>query len=170
MATKRVRYLIAAGALVATLGAAAVTLSSAADPDSGSDAAAARQPVVITTEGVDGPPGVFELTPRDAGTLERDSGTESSVWSERVVQRKGQRVAITTGVQTLDGKRGQLKIRFRIGWVEARGGRHVGTGTWKVLRGTGQYARMAGSGRSRGEWSESGPWSGRSDGFVSVRR
>ncbi len=55
--------------------------------------------------------------------------------------RKGQRVAITDGVETLVGERGTLKLRFRIPWVEAGVGFTSGTGTWKVVRGTGQYAR-----------------------------
>lgn len=179
MRTKRIRYPIAGGALVATLGAvaAAVALSSAAGPDSGadavSDAEAAGQRVMIETDGVDGPgPGGFDLIPQESGALERDSGTESSVWNDRVVLRKGQRVVITKGVETLAGERGTLKLRFRIGWVEAGSGQHVGTGTWKVVRGTGQYAKVTGGGRSGGVWSERGPmpWSGRSDGFLAVQQ
>jgi hypothetical protein len=62
--------------------------------------------------------------------------------------REGQSVAIYDPiVETLKGKRGTLVIRSRIEYVDAGTGYHVGTGTWKVVRGTGRYARITGGGR-----------------------
>jgi hypothetical protein len=88
---------------------------------------------------------------------------------ERVVMREGQRVAIYDSiVETFKGKRGTLVIRSRIEYVEAGSGYHVGTGTWKVVRGTGQYARIAGGGRRGDVYLDSGPWSGRTEGFFTL--
>jgi hypothetical protein len=134
---------------------------------------AAKQRVAIVTYGAEANPNAarFLLTPLQAGALKRDSGTGSAVLSnERVVMREGQRVAIYDSVvETLKGKRGTLVIRSRIEWVEAGSGYHIGTGTWKVMRGTGQYVRAAGSGRRGDVYLDSGPWSGRNEGFLTLR-
>jgi hypothetical protein len=59
-------------------------------------------------------------------------------------------------------------IRYRSEYVDAGNGYHVGTGTWKVVRGTGQYAKITGGGRSGNVWLEGG-WSSRDEGFLTVR-
>lgn len=131
---------------------------------------AAKQRVAIVSYGTEANPNVarFLFAPLQAGPLRRDSGTGSADLSnERVVMRGGQRVAIYDSVvETFKGKRGTLVIRSRIEWVEAGSGYHIGTGTWKVVRGTGQYARAAGSGRRGDVYLDSGPWSGRNEGFL----
>jgi hypothetical protein len=145
---------------------AAVTLTSvaAAGPD------AAKQRVAIMTKGVANTPSParFVLTPLQAGAFKRDSGTTgASQPHERVVMRAGQRVSIYDAiVETLKGKRGTLVIRSRIEYVDAGNGYHVGTGTWKVVRGTGQYAGVAGGGRRGDVWLDRGPWSGNNEGFL----
>ena len=102
--------------------------------------------------------GTFVLTPLQAGPLKRDSGTIDSNWLSiigRDVMRDGQKVTIYDGaVTTLTGKRGTLTIRDRNEWVDLA---HDGNGdgendgiafsTWKVVRGTGQYAGIVGKGR-----------------------
>jgi hypothetical protein len=144
--------------------AAAVTLSSvaAAGPD------AAKQRVVITSQAsrtTQTPP--FVLTPLQAGGLKRDSGTQTAGSpSVRTAMRGGQRVEIYDIVGTLKGKRGNLVIQYRTEYVDGGNGYHVGTGTWKVLRGTGQYAQVTGGGRSGTVWLDRGPWSSRSEGFL----
>ena len=131
--------------LVALAAAVTLTSAAAAGPD------AAKQRVALASHGAGANPNAakFALTPLQAGTLKRDSGTGSAVLSdERVVMREGQRVAIYDSiVETFKGKLGTLVIRSRIEYVEAGSGYHVGTGTWKVVRGTGQYARVTGGGR-----------------------
>jgi hypothetical protein len=83
--------------------------------------------------------------------------------------REGQRVAIYDSiVETLKGKRGSLVIRSRIEYVDAGNGYHVGTGTWKVARGTGQYAQITGGGRRGDVYLDRGPWSGRNEGFLTL--
>jgi hypothetical protein len=144
--------------------AAAVTLSSvaSAEPD------AAKQRVVITSQAshtTQASP--FVLTPLQAGALKRDSGTQTAGSSSgRSVMREGQRVEIYDSVGTLKGKLGSLVIRYRTEYVDGGNGYHVGTGTWKILRGTGHYAQITGGGRSGTVWLDRGPWSSRSEGFL----
>ena len=60
-------------------------------------------------------------------------------------------------------------IRYRSEWVEAGNGYHVATGTWKVVRGTGQYAGVTGGGRGATVWLEStDDWSSRMEGFLTL--
>jgi hypothetical protein len=152
--------------LVALAATAALASTAAAGPD------AAKQRVAIVSSGGGANPnaGKFALTPLQAGAIERDSGTGSAAGiDERVVMRDGQRVAVYDSiVETFKGKRGTLVIRSRIEYVEAGSGYHVGTGTWKVVRGTGQYAQIVGGGRRGDVYRDSGPWSGRNEGFLSL--
>jgi len=146
---------------------AAVTLTSVAA--AGPDAAKQRVAIdmkILTEE-------TFVLTPLQAGALKRDSGTITTV--ERVlsmdgrdVMREGQRVTIFyPTIWTLEGKRGTLTIRERSEWVAVGNDDHVAIGTWKVVRGTGQYAELAGSGRS-GHAGVGQPWYARYEGFVTA--
>jgi len=143
--------------------AAAVTLTSlaAATP------AATKQRVVINMKIY--PQKTFKLTALTAGPLLVDSGTISSNWTSipgRRVMRDGQRVTIYNGaVTTLTGKRGSLTIRDRNEWVEVGNDDHIATGTWKVVRGTGQYAGIVGTGRN-GHAGLGSPWYARYEGFL----
>jgi hypothetical protein len=170
MPATRTRLVIAIAGLLTALGAiVAVMLISPAEPSS----EPARQRVAIVTQGVQSDPGsgTFELIPVRAGALKRDSGTERATFDKRIVMREGQTVTITDGVETLEGKRGSLKAHFRIEWVDAGNGYQVATGTWEAMRGTGQYARIAGGGRRGDMWLDRGrgPWSGRAEGFLHGR-
>jgi len=147
--------------------AAAVTLTSvaAAGPE------AAKQRVSFTTQAAQTTtvsPAVF--TPLQAGALKRDSGTQTgAIPPERVVMREGQRVSIYDGVSTFEGKRGSLVTRYRSEWVEAGNGYHVATSTWKVVRGTGQYAGVTGGGRGGSVWLQrTDAWSSRDEGFLTL--
>jgi hypothetical protein len=118
----------------------------------------------------------FVLTPQHFGPLKRDSGTISSNWLSipgNTVIRDGQEVAIYNGsVATLTGKRGTLTIRGPNEWVDlgidANGDGEkdgVAISTWKVVRGTGQYAGVVGKGR--GAHAGLGcPWYARYEGFL----
>jgi len=147
--------------------AAAVTLTSvaAAGPD------AAKQRVMITTQAAETTtvsPAVF--TPLQTGALKRDSGTQTgAIPPERVVMRDGQRVSIYDGVSTFKGKRGTFVSRYHSEWVEAGNGYHVATSTWKVVRGTGQYAGVTGGGRGGSVWLDrTDAWSSRDEGFLTL--
>jgi len=150
--------------------AAAVTLTSvaAAGPD------VAKQRVAIDMKFY--PQVTFVLTPMQAGPLKQDTGKISeSLTSVRGhdVMRDGQRVTIYDGgVITLTGKLGTLTIRDRNEWVElGRDGNGdgetdgIGIGTWKVTRGTGQYAGIVGKGRNA-HIGLGNPWYARYEGFL----
>ncbi len=146
--------------------AAAITLTSvaAAGPD------AARQRVAFESKIL--PSGESVLTPLQNGALEPDSGTMSGNWESvpsHFVMREGQKVDVFDHpvVWTLKGKRGSLTIRERSEWVDVGNGYSVGIGTWKVVRGTGQYAQTAGGGRS-GHAGLGRKWFARYEGFVTL--
>jgi hypothetical protein len=145
--------------------AAAVTLTSVAMAGPG----AARQRVVINMKIY--PQKTFVLTPQQFGTLKRDSGTISSNWTSipgRKVVRDGQEVFIYNGaVTTLTGKRGTLTIRDRNEWVDVGNDDSVAIGTWKVVRGTGQYRGIVGKGRS-GHAGLGSPWYARYEGLLTL--
>jgi hypothetical protein len=138
--------------LVALAAAVTLTTVAAAGPE------AAKQRVAIDMKIA--PKETFVLTPLQSGALKRDSGritTVSQVLSsttDRDVIRDGQKVTIISGaIWTVDGKRGTLTIRERSQWVDVgsdvnRDGQpdSVALGTWKVVRGTDQYAKVAGVG------------------------
>ena len=149
--------------------AAAVTLTSVA----AARPVAAKQRVAIASKGVASVPGgTFVFIPLQPGALKRDSGKGSAAGlpPERVVMRGGQRVSIYDPiVETFRGKRGTMTIRSRIEYVDAANGYHVGTGTWKIARGTGQYAQITGGGRRADVYLDRGPWSGRNEGFLTLR-
>jgi hypothetical protein len=123
------------------------------------------------------PQSTFVLTPLGGVTLERDSGTVSGNWRSlpgRTVTRNGQRVTIYNALWTLEGGRGILTIRERNEWVDIgsdanRDGSNDGValGTWKVVRGTGEYAGLTGSGGS-GHAGLGSVWNARYEGFLTA--
>jgi len=161
-------------ALVALAAAVTLTSVAAAGPQ------AAKQRVAIDMK-ICSPgksQGTFVLTPLQAGPLKRDSGTIDSNWLSiigRDVMRDGQKVTIYDGgVATLTGRRGTLTIRDRNEWVHLeRDGNGDGEndaiaiGTWKVVRGTGQYAGIVGKGRG-GHAGLGCPWYARYEGVLTA--
>jgi hypothetical protein len=153
--------------------AAAVTLTSVAS----AGPAVAKQRVQITMKNL--PNATFVLAPLQVGALKRDSGTVTfgapPNYNARDVIRDGQKVSIYPPVVwALTGKRGTLTIRERNEWVDIGtdgngDGQEDGVafGTWKVVRGTGQYAQIAGGGRS-GHAGLGNPWNARQEGFLTV--
>src|SRR5215203_3520764 len=148
--------------------AAAVTLTSvaAAGPE------AAKQRVVISIK--DPENGTFVLTPKQPGTLKRDSGTVRLRYSQEPdVMREGQNVSVYRNTYTLKGKRGTMSIRERAEFVEVSNEKvagfdftpGVGIGTWKVVSGTGAYAKITGGGRSG---HQGHPWLAQQEGFLPV--
>ena len=154
------RYIV-----LAVLAAAVVTLT----PVASAGPAAAKQRVAVTAEVF----GKAVLDPLQQGVLKRDAGTVGGVLSntpDRVVTREGQKVEIYTSTWTFTGKRGSLTFRERTQWVDvdAGPGYNAATGTWNVVRGTGGYAQVVGSGRSVHIARDASPllWKVRLEGFV----
>ncbi|HLG08918.1 MAG TPA: hypothetical protein VI409_09665 [Gaiellaceae bacterium] len=146
--------------LVAIVAAVTLTSVAAAGPD------AAKQRVAIVMN--DLPDGKFLLSPFQLGAVKSDSGRTSVALSgPNVVMREGQTIEVWRNTWTLTGKRGSLTIRERVEWIDA-GQPFIGTGTWKLVRGTGQYAGIAGSGRSAsaGLNRANGAWFVRYEGFL----
>jgi hypothetical protein len=152
--------------------AAAIILTSAAA--AGSDAA--KQRVAINMKLY--PQKTFVLTPMQAGALKRDTGTINNGLLSipgHEVMRDGQKVWIYNGGEiTLTGKLGTLTIRDRNEWVDVGidgngdGERDsVAISTWKVVRGTGQYAGIGGKGRG-GHAGLGCPWYARYEGLLTV--
>lgn len=149
--------------------AAAVTITAAA----GAGPGATRQRVAIAGHGVAANPKAarWTLTLLGAGALEADTMTETSaLGGSREVMRDGTEFTIYPGiVETLTGKLGTLVIRNHIEYAEAGHGYHVGFMTWKVVRGTGQYAHVTGGGRGGTVWLDSGPWTSNREGLLTSR-
>ena len=148
--------------------AAAVTLASvaAAGPN------AAKQRVMITSQAAQTTQvSPFVLTPLQAGAIKRDSGKliAGSHGTDRVVMREGQEVTIIDAVGTFKGKRGSFVTRTHAEWVDAGNGYNVASATWKVMRGTGQYAKITGGGRAASVWNErTDAWSSHLEGVLTL--
>jgi hypothetical protein len=107
---------------------------------------AGRERIAITT--ASGSSDTFVLIPLASGPIGRDSGTATACcWSRRFVKRDGQAIEIDNPLRTFVGKRGTFTWRGQIEWVDPGNGYSVGTGTWKIVRGTGSYAHLQGHGR-----------------------
>jgi len=147
--------------------AAAVTLTSVAS----AGPAAAKQRVAITARGMShtSPTGRFVLEPLGAGPLELDSGTGTSIIArQRSVVRNGQSAQIITWVTTYGAKRGSFVTHARIEHVDVGNGYNVGTGTWKIVRGTGAYAGITGGGRVANVTPVARPWVERDEGTLTI--
>jgi hypothetical protein len=148
--------------------AAAVMLTSvaAAGPN------AAKQRVMITSQAAQTTlVSPFVLTPLQDGVIKSDSGKliAGSNATDRVVMREGQEVTIVDDVSTFKGKRGSFVTRFHGEWVDAGNGYSVASATWKVMRGTGQYAKLTGGGRGASVWNErTDAWSSHMEGVLTL--
>jgi hypothetical protein len=115
------------------------------------------------------PKKTFALATLQTGALKRDSGTHACPGDPDdlgTVQRDGQEAfRWECRAWMFTGKRGTLVLRSQFTWIEAGGPYNIATGTWKVVRGTGQYAGITGGGRSAQVGGPSG-WLARYQGFL----
>jgi hypothetical protein len=134
---------------------------------------AAKQRVAIDMQGGQS----FTLYSLQAGAVKRDSGPSTVDYqSGGSFMRQGQQVSIYNVTYTLSGKQGSLTIQERNEWVDvsqknARGFDYrpgVAIGTWKVVRGTGAYAKVVGGGRTA-HAGMGKQWFIRLEGFVTLR-
>ena len=144
--------------MVAALIAAVVALTGAVVLASVAAAkhAATKQRVAIAAKLY--PEGTFVFTPLTAGPLKRDSGT----------------ARFDAGTFTFKGKRGTLTIReLREEWVNCGNEEFNGVipavdiGPWNVVRGTGQYKGVTGSGHST-QAGLGNQWYARQTGFLTT--
>jgi hypothetical protein len=143
---------------LAALAALAVTLAAVA----AAGPVAAKQRVAIKENGS------FVLTPLTQGAIKRDTGGASfCCWTERHTMRDGEAIDINDPKMTLTLKRGTLVISNQIGFVDIPDGWTVFTGTWKVIRGTGDYAGLSGGGRRAGVMLPNGNVKSQFEGFLS---
>lgn len=150
--------------VVAVLGALAVTLVTVA----AAGPVAAKQRIAIQVKG--GSTSSFVLTTLTSGAVKRDTGTATfCCWSQRFITRDGQKIEINDPQMTLTSKRGTLVARNVIDWVDIPDGWGVFTGTWKVLRGTGDYAGVTGGGRGAGVMLLNGITKAQFEGFLSSK-
>ncbi|MFL5954639.1 MAG: hypothetical protein ACJ76I_11085 [Gaiellaceae bacterium] len=147
---------------IVALAAMAVTLAAVA----AAGPVAAKQRVEIQEKGQ----ASFVLAPLTAGAIKRDTGSASfCCWTQRHIVRDGQDVDINDPQMTLTLKRGTLVVRNRIGFVDIPDGWAVFTGTWKVIRGTGDYAGLSGGGRRAGVMLPNGSVKSQFEGFLSPK-
>jgi hypothetical protein len=144
---------------IAAFAAIAATLAAVA----AAGPVAAKQRIEIQVKGG------FVLTPLTPGAVKPDTGTASfCCWAERHIMRDGQAIDINNPQMTLTGKHGTLVARNQIGFVDLPDGLAVFTGTWKVIRGTGDYAGLSGGGRGAGV-DLGGSTKAQLEGFLSPR-
>jgi hypothetical protein len=108
----------------------------------------AQQRIAITSP--NGNANLFVLTPLTPGPIVHDSGTATFCCvTPRFIQRDGQSIEIDNPIKTFMGKRGTFVWRAQIDWVDLDHGWAVGTGTWKIVSGTGTgaYTHLEGHGR-----------------------
>ena len=149
---------------LAALTAVAVAAATLTTVASGVPAAKKQRVAISAAKGNND---AFVLTPLQAGAVAADRGSVSwCCWSQRFATRNGQRIEINDPIETLTGKHGTLVLRVRIEWVDAGNDYTVGTGTWKVLRGTGDYKHVKGSGRQAGLWDADDVLSFRGEGYL----
>jgi hypothetical protein len=147
---------------LAALAVVAVTVTAVASAGS----ATAKQRVAIQVKTGTG----FVLTPLASGALKADTGTATfCCWTQRFIMRHGESIEINNPRMTLTGKLGTLVARNRIGWIDVPDGLTVFTGTWKVIRGTGAYAGLAGGGRGAGITLADGTTKAQFEGFLSPK-
>jgi hypothetical protein len=151
---------------VAVLAVAAVTLTTVAS----AGPVAAKQRIAIqgqrSAAGLDA--GV--LIPLTSGALGRDSvNLTGCCFSDRFVTRDGQSIELTDLLLTFTGKQGSLVTRNRIEWVDVGNGYSIGSHTWKVVRGTGDYARLVGDGRGAVVGLPNGALKWRFEGFLGTK-
>ena len=142
---------------VAVLAAAVATLAAVA----AAGPVAAKQRIEIQVKGG------FVLTPLTPGDIKPDTGTASfCCWTQRSIMRDGQAIDINDPKWTFTGKLGTIVGRNTMGYVDLPDGWAVFTGTWKVIRGTGAYAGLAGGGRVAGVALANGSTKAQFEGFL----
>jgi hypothetical protein len=148
--------------VVAALAATAATLAAVA----AAGPVAAKQRIKIQVTAGDS----FVLTPLTSGAIKRDTGVATfCCWTQHSIMRDGQSIDINNPQMTLTGKRGTIVARNRVEWVDIPDGGAVFTGTWTVIRGTGDYAALSGGGRGAGVTLSNSNGPSQFEGFLTLK-
>jgi hypothetical protein len=149
---------------IAVLAATAVTLAAVA----AAGPVAAKQRVSIQLNGSGNRS--FVLTALTNGALKSDfDAVTACCWSSHHIMRDGLSLEVNDPRLTLTGKQGTLVLRNRIEWIDVPDGWAVFTGTWKIVLGTGAYAKLSGGGRGGGVQLLNGTTKSGFEGFVSPK-
>jgi hypothetical protein len=152
--------------LAATVALAGISVTLTAGAAAGPGAAKQRIEIQLK----EGNGNRFVLTPLTPGAIRPDSGMVSfCCWTQSFITRNGQRIQVNDPQMTLTGKRGTLVARNRIEWFDLPDGWAVSTGTWNVIRGTGDYAGLSGGGVGAGISLANGNGRSQFEGFLSAR-
>jgi hypothetical protein len=150
--------------MIVALAVAAATLAAIAA--AGLDTA--KQRIAIQVKG--GTTSSFVLTTLTSGAVKHDTGTATfCCWSRRSITRDGQSIEINNPQMTLTSKRGTLVARNVAEWIDVPDGWGIFTGTWKIVRGTGDYAGLTGGGRGAGVMLQNGITKAQFEGFLSSK-
>jgi hypothetical protein len=148
------------------IGLAIIVAACALSIGASAGAGGGKQRVAIQWKGASG----FVLIPLTAGKLKGDTGTVTfCCWTSREVIRDGAKVGIGNPKMTLVGQHGTLVASNRMEFLDIRGGYSVFTGTWKVIRGTGDYAQLSGGGRVAGIGLPNGTTKWQREGFLGLK-
>lgn len=156
-----------------TAGSPAATQSGVKSAGSASEVAAAggsQQRISITTAKGDGH--TWVLKPLTSGPLTRDAGSKTvCCFTDNHVTRDGESMAIDDPNMTYHGKNGTFTMQVVVDWIEAGHGYSIGTGTWKIIpgSGTGAYQHLQGQGRIAVNWPDNADWlSSQAQGLVDL--
>src|SRR5262245_57212477 len=143
------RRILPAVALVSCIAAAltvAAPLSAAQVGTWSASKAGTRQRVMLVQKHRFGDrEGQFELVVLSLGPIRSDTGSFTLAAELRPsIVRQGQGLSVYVVIETLTGAQGTFDVRWRVEFAGAGEGNTVGTGTWRILRGTGAYAGVTG--------------------------
>jgi hypothetical protein len=157
MLPKRIRGRRAFAPLAAGLIALAASVALTSIAGAAPEAAKKQRVAMMTGAGKTTLVSGFALIPLQSGPLEADSGKMTSKSHDGA------------DPVTVTGQKGTLVVRYTQKWTDVGGGFSVSSGTWKVLRGTGQYAGATGGGTDIAVWNAAtDDWSERAEGVLTL--
>ena len=134
----------------------------------GATATAKKQRVVINMKERPGV-GSFTLIPMTQGPLVGDAGKYTWITTSKSKgEQDGQEFERVVATVTYEGKQGTFVVKEVDTLVAVGIGQRVSTGTWKIVRGTGVYAGVTGSGRLAAALGIVSPDPWRYEGFLTT--
>jgi hypothetical protein len=157
MSMDRVRAQAGAAFFAVLIAAITVVVALASVAAAGPSAAKKQRVAIMTGAGKTTLVSAFALIPLQGGPLKADSG--------KMIAKSHE----SNQPVTLKGRQGTLIVSGTQQWTDTGRGFSVVTSTWKVLRGTGQYAGATGGGTGVGVWhAATDDWSTRDEGVLTL--